>query len=58
MPAPVAHTCNPSYSVRQRLGGPQLKASPGFFGKKNHKRTGRVAQSVGPEFKPQYYKNK
>jgi hypothetical protein len=66
----VAHTCNPSYSGgrdQENHGStpdredssrdPTLKTKQN---KKNpsQKRDGRVTQGVGPEFKPQYHKNK
>jgi hypothetical protein len=57
MRAPVAHTCNPSYS-----GGRDQKdhsSKPARANKKNiTKWTGGVAQDIGPEFKPQYLKKK
>jgi hypothetical protein len=58
--APVAHTCNPSYSGGKDKGGSLFKATPRQIvhktqSRKNssQKRDGGVAQSVGPEFKPQ-----
>jgi hypothetical protein len=63
--APVAHTCNSKLLRRQRWGESWFKASPGKWfvrpylkGTHHKKRAGRVAQGVGPEFKPQYLKNK
>jgi hypothetical protein len=60
----VAHACNPSYSggrdqedhsskpvQANSLQDPILKNL-------SHKRAGRVAQGLGPEFKPQYHKKK
>jgi hypothetical protein len=61
----VAHACNPRY-----LGGRDQEdrsSKPGMANSlqdpisekiPSQKRTGGVAQSEGPEFKPQYYKNK
>jgi hypothetical protein len=57
---PTAYTCNPSYSG-SRSGVSLFKASPGqivwkiLSQKTQHK---KVAQDVGPEFKPQYHKKK
>jgi hypothetical protein len=60
----VAHTCNPRYSggrgqedrglkpVQTNSSGDPILKIP------NTKRTGEVAQSVGPEFKPWYRKKK
>jgi hypothetical protein len=51
----MAHVCNPSYSEGRDQEG---------FGSKpaqkdqSQKRAGGVVQGVGPEFKPQYYKEK
>jgi hypothetical protein len=61
--APVAHACNPSY-----IGGrdqedhgskpAQANSSWDSISKiSNTKRAGRVAQGIGPEFKPQYHEN-
>jgi hypothetical protein len=56
----MAHACNPSYSggrdqedqgskpVRQIVHETYLEKKP------SQKRAGRVAQGVGPEFKPQF----
>jgi hypothetical protein len=53
----VAYAYNPSYSGG-RSGGSQFEASPGFKPylkkkkkKTSQKRTGGVAQGIGPEFK-------
>jgi hypothetical protein len=46
--------CNPSYSG-DRTGGSWLDPAQA---KKKKKRAGRVAQVVGPEFKPQYHQKK
>jgi hypothetical protein len=60
----VAHACNPSYSEArdQEDGGSkpaQANSSPDPILKiPNTKRVGGVAQSEGPEFKPQYHKKK
>jgi mRNA-degrading endonuclease RelE of RelBE toxin-antitoxin system len=61
----VAHTCNPSYSGGRDqedrcLKPPQANSSARFYLEKTlHKnRAGGVAQSEGPEFKPQYHKKK
>jgi hypothetical protein len=60
---PVAHTYNPSYSGGKdeedwgsKAG--QANSSRDPISKKNpsQKRAGGVAQGIGPEFKPQYYK--
>jgi hypothetical protein len=60
--AQVAHAYNPSYSGgRDRedlLSKPAQASSSGDpISKKTHykKRTGGVAQGIGPEFKPQYH---
>jgi hypothetical protein len=60
----VAHTCNSSYSrgrdqedrgwMPTRANNPQDPTSK----KTHHKKSGGLAQGVGPEFKPQYYKEK
>jgi hypothetical protein len=59
----VAHTCNLSYLGGKRSGRSRFEASPGkeftipYLEKSHHKkRAGRVAQGIGPEFKPQYCK--
>jgi hypothetical protein len=63
--APVAHTCNPSYSGNrdQEDQGSKLawaNSSRNPIAKKQQqkktKRADRVAQGVGPEFKPQHCK--
>jgi hypothetical protein len=63
--APVAHTCNPSYSGgRDQEDGISKPAQANSLWdrilKKNssQKRAGRVAQGEGPEFKPKYDKKK
>jgi hypothetical protein len=51
----VAHACNPSYSGgrdQEYLGSELSQKDP------SQKRAGRVAQGVGPEFKPQYCQKK
>jgi hypothetical protein len=61
---PVAHTCNPSYSGgrNQKDCGskPAQQIVQETLSLKNssQKRAGGVAQGVGPEFKPQYWKKK
>jgi hypothetical protein len=57
----VAHAYNPSYSGSRDPEDHDLKpalanSSPDLISKKpiTKRRAGRVAQSVGPEFKPQY----
>jgi hypothetical protein len=59
----VAHTCNPSFSGGRDQEDRSSKPAPGKqfvrpYLKKNpsQKRTGGMAQGVGPEFKPQYHK--
>jgi hypothetical protein len=56
----MAHTCNFTYSegrdqkdwsLRPAQADPILKNT-------SQKKAGGVAQGVGPEFKPQYHKNK
>jgi hypothetical protein len=60
----MAYACNPSYSggrdqKDQGLKPAQTNSSWDPISKKpNTKKTGRVAQGVDPEFKPQYHKNK
>jgi hypothetical protein len=63
--APVAHACNPSYSGgrhREDFGSRSAWANSlqdPILKKTHHKkRTGGVAQDIGPEFKPQYHKQK
>jgi hypothetical protein len=59
---PVVHACNPSYSGGRDQEDHGLKPVQQIVHKilsqKNpiQKRAGRVAQDVGPEFKPQYGK--
>jgi hypothetical protein len=61
---PVAHTCNPTSSEGRDQKDPSSKPVLAKFLRpylKNthHKnRDGGVVQGVGPEFKPQYHKNK
>jgi hypothetical protein len=62
---PVAHACNPSYSVDRDQEDHNLKparpnSSQDPISKKNsaQKRAGEVAQGVGPEFKPQHHQKK
>jgi hypothetical protein len=56
----VAHTCNPSYSGGRDQEDPGWRpvganSSPDPILKNpSQKRTGGVAQGVGPEFKPQH----
>jgi hypothetical protein len=59
---PVAHACNPSYSGgrdqedhRSKPARENSSQSP-ILKNPLPKRAGRVAQGVGPEFKPQYCK--
>jgi hypothetical protein len=62
--APVAHACNPCYSGGRDQEDCSLKPAQGnssrdFISKiptTKKKRAGGVAQGVGPEFKPQYWK--
>jgi hypothetical protein len=61
----VAHACNPSHSGGRDQEDPASKASSGqivpetlFRKKPSQNRVSLVAQGVGPEFKPQYHKNK
>jgi hypothetical protein len=69
--SPVAHICNPSYSGgrdQEDRGSKPTRAHSSWDPilkdrtkqKKTHhsKRAGRVAEGVGPKFKPQYRKNK
>jgi hypothetical protein len=62
--APVAHTCNPSYSGgRDQEDWSSKPAQANSFRdlilkKPFTKRAGGVAQGVGPKFKPQYWKKK
>jgi hypothetical protein len=63
--APVAHTCNPSYSGGRDQEDLGSKPAPGKsferpYLKKNpsQKRAGGMAQGVGPEFKPRCQKKK
>jgi hypothetical protein len=59
---PVAQTCDPQYSGDQKDHGSkpaQSNSSQDPISKKpSQKRADGVAQGVGPEFKPQYCKNK
>jgi hypothetical protein len=61
---PVAHACNPSYSVGRDQQDCGLKPAwanslrDPISKKPNTKRAGGVAQGEGPEFKPQYHKKK
>jgi hypothetical protein len=64
-PAPVARVCNPNYSGgrdQEDHGGKpaQANSSQDPISNKNpsQKGTGGVAQGVGPEFKPQFTKEK
>jgi hypothetical protein len=59
---PVAHTCNHSYLGARGREDHGLKparanscAKPCLEKNPSQKRAGRVAQGVGPEFKPQYH---
>jgi hypothetical protein len=62
--APVAHTCNPSYSGGRdqedhSSSQPQANSSWDPISKNpttKKKKAGGVAQGVGPELKPQYHK--
>jgi ribosomal protein L44E len=61
----MTHACNPSYSRGRDQKGRSLKparanSSQDPISKKTHhkNRSGRVAQGVGPEFKPQYHQKK
>jgi hypothetical protein len=61
--APVTHVCNPSYSEgrdQEDHCSRLLQIVCKTLSRKNpsQKRAGRVAHSVGPEFKPQYCKKK
>jgi hypothetical protein len=62
--APVAHTCNPSYSeaeIRKIVvrGQPQeVVLKPLSWKKPSQKRAGGVVHSVGSDFKPQYHQKK
>jgi hypothetical protein len=57
----VAHLCNPSYSggrgQEDSSSKPARQIVHKTLSRKNpsQKRAGRVAQSEGPEFKPQYH---
>jgi hypothetical protein len=48
----VAHTCHPSYLEGRDQEDQSLRAFPILKKKKSQKRADRVAQGVGPEFKP------
>jgi hypothetical protein len=60
----VAHACNPSYSGgrdQEDLSSKPTQANSSqdpILKNPSQKRTGGVAQSKGPEFKPQYHKKK
>jgi hypothetical protein len=61
----VAHACNPSYSIdrdQEDYGSEPAQANSWRdpISKKPtiKKRDGGVTEGVGPEFKPQYHKNK
>jgi hypothetical protein len=61
----VAHACNPSYSRGRDQEDGSSKSAQANSSQKNpisknpsQKRAGRVAEYVGPEFKPQYHKKK
>jgi hypothetical protein len=57
-----AHACNPSYlgdrDQENRSQPWQIVPEILSWKKQSQKRAGRVAQGVGPKFKPQYHKNK
>jgi hypothetical protein len=64
---PVAHTCNSSYSGGRDQEARGSKPAPANSlrdpiskkkKKKSQKRAGGVVEGEGPEFKPQYNKNK
>jgi hypothetical protein len=61
---PVAHSCNPSYSGGRDQEDCSLKPAwtnslqEPILKNPSQKRTGRMAQCVGPEFKPQLWKKK
>jgi hypothetical protein len=62
---PVAHAYNPSYSGgrdQEDLGSKPAQANslwdPILKKVDHNKRASRVAQGVGPEFKPQYHTHK
>jgi hypothetical protein len=52
--APMAHTCNPSYTG----GRDQEDCKTLSWKNPPQKRADGVVQGVGPEFKPQYHKKK
>jgi hypothetical protein len=52
----VAHACNPSYSGGRDQEELWQVVHETFSKKPNTKRTGGVAQGIGPEFKFQYKK--
>jgi hypothetical protein len=58
--APVARSCNPSYSGRPRYKDSLSKLCWRPYLEKNpsQKRADGMVQGVGPEFKPQYQKKK
>jgi hypothetical protein len=61
---PVIHTCNPSYSGGRDQEDHSSKPAwanssrDPILKNPSRKRAGEVAQGEGPEFKPQYLKNK
>jgi hypothetical protein len=60
---PVAHSCNPSYSGgrdKEDQGSKPAQANSfqTLSWKNTSQRAGRMAQSIGPKFKPQYCKKK
>jgi hypothetical protein len=60
----VAHACNPSYTGGRDQEDCSLKPARAnssrdpISKKPSQKRSGRVAQGVNPEFKPQHHKKK
>jgi hypothetical protein len=58
----VAHTCNPSYTGGREEEDCSSKPAQAnssertYFKTTLHKKAGRVAEGVSPEFKPQYRK--
>jgi hypothetical protein len=62
--AQIVHTCYPSYSEGADQKDRGSKPAPANSSRDsiskipNTKGAGRVAQGVGPEFKPQYWKKK
>jgi hypothetical protein len=54
----VAHTCNPSYSEAE-ISRIEVQSQPRQIVPRDPvSKKKKVAQDVGPEFKPQYCKNK